>query len=890
MNIKGTIRFTSLLLAVLFGSCKNKAVDYSLFEIKDEHIQAESTNAVISGAYSFRGEVNGMKFNLGTNENLSDALIYDMLLEGDEFSITLDSLIPNTTYYYCYNVDFGLQKDYLTEVSSFNTLRGAPTVKTVEAVAINLVSYQVKCEAVSDGGGAISERGIYWNTNGNPGVNDHKVKHTENGVGEYTCIMEDLEPNTKYFVRAYAMNDKGVGLGNVIDFTTGNGPGLPEVNTFEVSEITVTSAKCGGEVISDGGSLVIRRGVCWSTEQQPTIENDTTVNDSGLGGFVSILANLAPNTTYYVRAYASNSSGTGYGEPLLFTTKDSLPKVKTNPVTDINTEENTAIGHGEVIDQGASGILERGICWALTHNPETTDNYKPSETEADVFSVTMDELLPNQTYYVRAYARNTQGIAYSDNEVSFIIEIEIEKPTVTLDSVTNISTDRATVYGSLINNGGSEVTEMGICWGTSANPNTGGEHVSVDVVSGSFSRTLNGLSSGTPYHVRAYAVNNVGTAYSDDKTFTTTASLISKPVVRTHAEVTDITQTSAFCGGTVIYDGGSAIIERGLCWSTHANPTVDDFTTQIGEGLGDFSGMFNGLTMATTYYLRAYAKNTEKIGYGEERVFVTAAANHPEGALDGLFSVAPDKKVWFSKGNLQYKASTKTWRFAENQYDIIGDANNNISPTYNGWIDLFGWGTSGYDHGAECCQPWSTSQNYYDYYAYEQYIYNLYDQTGQADWGYNAISNGGNQIGQWRTLTRSEWDYIFDMRSTPSGIRYAKALVTDVSGVILLPDNWNANTYSLNNTNQSEASYNGNIITASQWNTLKNAGAVFLPAACSRDGALLGSVVSFGGYWSASYSNSNNAFGVIFYDHSLYSSFGEYRYLGYSVRLVAPAE
>ncbi len=263
------------------------------------------------------------------------------------------------------------------------------------------------------------------------------------------------------------------------------------------------------------------------------------------------------------------------------------------------------------------------------------------------------------------------------------------------------------------------------------------------------------------------------------------------------------------------------------------------------------------------------------------------------GKLSGVFSVGEHTHIQFSQGNLQYQASTNTWRFAEHQYDYVGNANNAISQTNSGWIDLFGWGTSGYNHGANAYQPWSTSTSSSDYYAYGNSGYNLYDQTGQADWGYNAISNGGNTTNTWRTLTGGsggEWDYVFNTRSTTSGIRYAKAQVNGVNGVILLPDDWSASYYSLSNTNQGGASYTGNVISASQWNTLEEHGAVFLPAAGGRYGTSVNSVGSDGRYWSASYNYSDYAYDLLFYDSYLDPAYRYYRDLGQSVRLVRPAE
>ena len=290
-------------------------------------------------------------------------------------------------------------------------------------------------------------------------------------------------------------------------------------------------------------------------------------------------------------------------------------------------------------------------------------------------------------------------------------------------------------------------------------------------------------------------------------------------------------------------------------------------------------------------------------GFLTAGIAVTITGEVPIGAISGKFTInANGDQVYFSQGNLQYQASTNTWRFATNQWDYVGgtdnhgyfygnvsgSTNNNISATYSGWIDLFGWGTSGYNHGAVCYQPWSTSTNYSDYYAYGSSTCNLYDQTGKADWGYNAISNGGNTEGQWRTLTRDEWFYVFYSRPTLSGIRYAKATVNYVEGVILLPDDWSSSTYSLSNTNSYTASFSSNYI-FSQWTTLESAGAVFLPITGFR---FLPSILYIdrvdprGYYWSASYLDSNFAHLVYFYDSYLHAASNGNRCCGYSVRLV----
>ena len=243
--------------------------------------------------------------------------------------------------------------------------------------------------------------------------------------------------------------------------------------------------------------------------------------------------------------------------------------------------------------------------------------------------------------------------------------------------------------------------------------------------------------------------------------------------------------------------------------------------------------------------------------YNNSGVGISMTATIPEGTIAGLFSVSADKQVYFSKGNLKY--SNGTWSFHEHQYDRCFIANGNASSSYTstGTFDLFGWGTSGYNHNNAAYQPWSTSTTNSDYYAYGNMNYNLYDQTGEADWGYNAISNGGNtENSGWRTLTMNEWSYVFNQRTTTSGIRWAFANVNDVNGVILLPDNWNATTYAFN----SGASFSYNIITADDWaNVLEANGAVFLPVEGYRSGVSVYDNDYRSFYWSASKSDKDAA-------------------------------
>lgn len=233
------------------------------------------------------------------------------------------------------------------------------------------------------------------------------------------------------------------------------------------------------------------------------------------------------------------------------------------------------------------------------------------------------------------------------------------------------------------------------------------------------------------------------------------------------------------------------------------------------------------------------------------------------GASNAVFSVSTERTVHFSKGNLQFQAHTGIWRFAENQFDVIGSGNTNISSTYDGWIDLFGWGTSGWSSGAICYEPWSTSSYYDYYYPGGNPINNLTNDYANSDWGvYNPISNGGNQPGMWRTLTKDEWGYLLFSRNSSTvnyinNARFAKASIGGVKGLILLPDIFSMPTglNALVNINSSStySSYTDNSYTLEQWSQLESAGAIFLPNADYRIGNDMCSNGTDGSYWTSTY-------------------------------------
>lgn len=731
----------------------------------------------------------------------------------------------------------------------------------------------------------------------------------------------DLQTDKNYYYKFEYSNGVNVVTSDVRSFyLDAANVTLPTVVTKEVTNIMGTSAKCGGTIIDDGGYYVTARGVCWNTQRNPTIFDNYTTDGMNTGEYTSTMTDLEEAQVYYVRAFAINEKGTSYGTEYSFETipggggEITLPTVITGDVTNITS--TTASCGGNVTNTGGAIVTQRGVCWSTNENPTISDSHTTDGTGAGSFTSNLTGLTENTTYYVRAYATNQAGTSYGEQK-SFTTEGGgvIIAPTVTTSNVTNITSTSAICGGVVANSGGADVTARGVCWSTTPGPTISDAHTTDETGTGSFTSNLTNLSTNTVYYVKAYATNSAGTSYGEEKRFITLSggSGVMQPTVTTN-DVFCITSDYAFCDGNVVADGGAEVTARGVCWSTSQTPTVEDSHTTDGTGTGTYTSYLTNLTANTTYYVRSYATNSSGNSYGQQISFTTLSGsgtniNAPTGAIPGLFSVSENTQVYFSQGNLQYQASTDTWRFAENQYDYVGGVsnsngqlygnvpdsrNNNISPTYTGWIDLFGWGTSGYNHGAVCYQPWSTSQTNSDYYAYGSPTYNLNDQTGQADWGFIAISNGGNANNIWRTLTRSEWVYLKYDRQTSSGMTYINAQVADVDGYILLPDNWNADYYSFNG-NGAGAGYSYNVISSGHWRALEIAGAVFLPAAGNRNGTYFyGGGFNGGGaygyYWLGNYYNDDNAqYFAIWDDHWIPNIYYE-RHYGLSVRLVRDAE
>ena len=340
----------------------------------------------------------------------------------------------------------------------------------------------------------------------------------------------------------------------------------------------------------------------------------------------------------------------------------------------------------------------------------------------------------------------------------------------------------------------------------------------------------------------------------------------------------NIASTSAMLKGMVNVDiTDYKDLEFGVVYSTKAEE-LDDFTAPSKKGLvligNEFKVEVSDLKAETKYYYRAYVMlNTLQILLGDVKEFTTlekSGSEEPETPEEPettfMFSVAENKTVTFSPGNLQYHPANDEWRFAPSQLDYIGDDNANISETYNGWIDLFCWGTGN--------NPTNTSKDDGDYQTF-------------VDWGVNKI--GSDAPNTWRTLTYDEWYYLRWERPNYDKL-IGVAQVNGVNGLILLPDDWTCPDdvtfkpgFHENAGTEYYAAYQ--TFSASDWTKLEASGAVFFSVTGRRDGSDVSFVQSYGGYWSANEEDDYGTYNLYFSSGNAGVGYGD-RYIGKSVRLV----
>lgn len=341
-----------------------------------------------------------------------------------EFKSQLTNLEAGATYYVRAYATNRLGTAY-GEQLTLSSKTGLPQVTTDEVSHISATTATCGGEVAANSGYAITARGICWSDKtATPTINND---HTEEvaTTGHFTSMMIGLERSTTYYVRAYAVNEKGTNYGETKTFTTLSG--LPTVTTAQVTDIKATTAICGGNVTSNGGYTITARGICWSSiSSTPTIDDSHTNEVADNGAFSSLMTGLEPNITYYVRAYAINEVGICYGNKELFLTENGLPKVSTISPRLVDDYVSTGCN---VTDAGGASIITCGICYGESPTPDLSSNFNHTNDGNGVGIYSSSFLLPigSGLRYIRAYATNDYGTSYGQQVT--IIQPYDELPT-----------------------------------------------------------------------------------------------------------------------------------------------------------------------------------------------------------------------------------------------------------------------------------------------------------------------------------------------------------------------------------------------------------------------------------------------------------------------------
>lgn len=416
---------------------------------------------------------------------------------------------------------------------------------------ITETSFSIKVTILSTEGHEISSYGHCWSEHDTPTIENDNKNNFGNSteIREFTSNISGLDAGKTYYVRAYAVNNKGTVYSEQRNITM---PYIkkPIVKTQGATDIGKDVATLNGNITDNGGDKIIECGFYYGTSENTEIKK--SLGDNSLSALKLVLTNLKESTTYYYKAYATNSKGTAYGEVMSFKTlSENALTVETKSATDITTKSATL--NGTVLDRGSSNITEYGFYYGTNEN---TTNKKKLENSMDELKLNLTELAEGTTYYYKAYATNSKGTSYGE-VLNFTTLPNIEFSNV---SVSNITPTTASVVYS-ISLAGKTITETGVEYSTQSNFNNAVQSIG-SIVHGTVSIELSSLSENTQYYIRPYTILN-----SSYKTVGNRVSFGTKAYLRippTKPIISNISGNSATATSTVTIDPYDEIIEAGM--------------------------------------------------------------------------------------------------------------------------------------------------------------------------------------------------------------------------------------------------------------------------------------------------------------------------------------
>ena len=519
--MKFTLNHFWVFIGFIFFSCLKEPYRAPIYVNTREANEIKATSVKLHADVQSpdAGEITDRGFYWTANDSAATVLKNKISLGpgSGEFTYILKNLQAKKAYSF-FSYALSDRNNGQGNVKAFSTLEfRVATLSTDTVKNIGITNALMGGEITYDGGKVVTERGLCFSQTKAPTIKDLKIP-VGDGEGKFAIVASQLKENTLYYVRAFAINSIGIAYGNERNFTTLDYR-LVKLKTNPASDIGMFLATLHGEVFDDGGGHIMERGFLMGLSPNPSLSDMKFASSQNVvGPMKTVVTELIENTTYYYRSFAKNEKGYSLGNIQSFTTLDiKFPEIVTLPVTNISF--TLANYEAEVKYDGGVPILERGFCFSTQPNPTIQDNKYLVSGELGVFKLVMTELQPGTLYYVRSFAKNRKGLQYG-NQVSFTT-VAYTPPNVMTQDVAQVTTQSAQANGQVSDEGNTPVTERGFCFGQNRNPSVNDRKVDLGSGLGGFSYNFSGLSEGTTYYVRAYAINKKGIFYGEEKSFRT---------------------------------------------------------------------------------------------------------------------------------------------------------------------------------------------------------------------------------------------------------------------------------------------------------------------------------------------------------------------------------